>query len=201
MEETSEQSIQRILGTYNIGRKIRQLRMKKKIALIDLGKHTGLSASMLSQLENGKLNPTLGTLARISMVFDVGLDHFFSESQERSIAIDRAGSRMRFPDRRDKPVPSYFFECLAFDAMNKNIQAYVADFPMRQDEGRDDHVHDGGELLYVIEGSLLLYYEEEEITLNAGDSAYFDASKPHAYRGLAPAATKALVVTTAPRSI
>ena len=200
MEETSDQSIQRILGTYNIGRKIRLLRMKKKIALVDLGKHTGLSASMLSQLENGKLNPTLATLARIAMVFDVGLDHFFSESREKLIAIDRAGSRMRFPDRRDKPNPSYFFECLGFDAMNKNMQAYVAEFPKRLDPF-DEHVHDGGELIYVVRGVLALLFQEEEYVLHAGDSAYFDSSKPHAYRGADAAGTQALVVTTAPRSI
>ncbi len=70
--ETGEQTIGRALSSYELGSKLRQLRLKKKIALVDLGKHTGLSASMLSQLENGKLIPTLPTLARIAMVFDVG---------------------------------------------------------------------------------------------------------------------------------
>src|SRR5829696_5820753 len=70
--ENSEATIRRVLSSYEIGQKIRQLRLRKKIALVDLGKHTGLSASMLSQLENGKLIPTLGTLARIAMVFDIG---------------------------------------------------------------------------------------------------------------------------------
>ena len=201
MEETGEQSIQRVLMTYGIGRKIRQLRMRKKIGLTDLGKHTGLSASMLSQLENGRLNPTLSTLTRIAMVFDVGLEHFFSQSQEKLIAIDRAGSRMRFPDRRDKPVPSYFFECLAFDALNKNIQAYIADFPLSTDEAKDEHVHDGGELIYVIKGTLLLHFADADYTLAGGDSVYFDSSKPHGYCGLSEEGTQAIVVTTAPRSI
>ena len=51
--ESSERTLRRSLAAYEIGKKLRQLRMKKKIALVDLGKHTGLSASMLSQLENG----------------------------------------------------------------------------------------------------------------------------------------------------
>ena len=59
--ETAEATIRRTLGSYDIGRKIKHLRLRKKIALTDLGKHTGLSASMLSQLENGKLIPTLPT--------------------------------------------------------------------------------------------------------------------------------------------
>src|SRR5450755_2794831 len=86
--ETTEETIRRSLNSFDIGRKLKHLRMRKKIALTDLGKHTGLSASMLSQLENGKLIPTLPTLARIAMVFDVGLEHFFGEKRvKRAFAI------------------------------------------------------------------------------------------------------------------
>src|ERR1043165_5656242 len=103
MKETGAQTIQRVLSSYELGRKLRQLRLRKKIALSDLGKHTGLSPSMLSQLENGKLVPTLPTLARIAMVFDVGLDYFFSDRKGRKLfAVIRAGERMRFPERSDK---------------------------------------------------------------------------------------------------
>src|SRR5579862_8029966 len=81
--ETVPETIHRVLSAYEIGHKLRQLRLRKKIALVDLGKHTGLSASMLSQLETGKMIPTLPTLARISMVFDVGLDYFFDAGKRR----------------------------------------------------------------------------------------------------------------------
>src|ERR1700761_2218565 len=118
--ESSEETIRRVLSSYDIGPKLRRLRLRKKIALVDLGKHTGLSASMLSQLENGKLVPTLPTLARIAMVFDVGLEHFFGERrQKRTFAIVRAEDRLRFPDLADSPIPGYFFEVLAFGAPEK----------------------------------------------------------------------------------
>src|SRR3954469_2047027 len=110
MAESGEEMIRRILTSYDIGSKLRQLRLRKKIALVDLGKHTGLSASMLSQLENGKLIPTLATLARIAMVFDVGLDHFFGTRRGRkTFAVVRAAERLRFPERADAPAPAYFF--------------------------------------------------------------------------------------------
>src|SRR6476661_10042748 len=100
--ETGPETIHRVLSAYEIGRKLRQLRLRKKIALVDLGRHTGLSASMLSQLENGKLVPTLPTLARIAMVFDVGVDHFFADRKKRRLfAITRATDRIRFPERPD----------------------------------------------------------------------------------------------------
>src|SRR3954470_22659481 len=102
MAETSTETIRRVLSSYDIGVKLRQLRLRKKIALIDLGKHTGLSASMLSQLENGKLVPTLPTLARIAMVFDVGLDHFFGHRRGRkTFAVVKRADRIRFPERPD----------------------------------------------------------------------------------------------------
>ena len=105
-QESGPETIQRVLSSYELGRKLRQLRLRKKIALVDLGKHTGLSPSMLSQLENGKMIPTLPTLARIAMVFDVGLDHFFGDKRGRKLfSVVRAQERMRFPERPDVPVP------------------------------------------------------------------------------------------------
>lgn len=198
--ESGSETISRILSAYDIGRKLRHLRMRKKIALVDLGKHTGLSASMLSQLENGKLVPTLATLARISMVFDVGLEHFFgSRRGQKTFAVVRAAERLRFPDRADSPVPAYFFECLAFAAQDKGLQAYVADFPYRAPDHAVEHYHDGAELIFVLEGSLALRFEGEEHVLERGDSVYFDSAEPHAYRGLAEGLTRAVVVTTPPR--
>ena len=77
MTETSAETIDRILSRHEIGAKLRKLRLRKKVSLSDLGKHTGLSASLLSQLENGHMIPTLPTLVRIATVFNTGLEHFF----------------------------------------------------------------------------------------------------------------------------
>jgi transcriptional regulator with XRE-family HTH domain len=45
------------LNDYEIGAKIRALRLKKKIGLVDLGKHTGLSPALLSKIERSRLFP------------------------------------------------------------------------------------------------------------------------------------------------
>ena len=66
------------LNDYGIGAKIRALRLKKKIGLVELGKHTGLSPALLSKIERGRLFPTLPTLLRIALVFGVGLEYFFA---------------------------------------------------------------------------------------------------------------------------
>ena len=198
--EKGEETIRRLLSSYELGPKLRQLRLRKKIGLKDLGAHTGLSASLLSQLENGKLVPTLPTLARIAMVFDVSLEHFFSDRHPRRLfALVRAGERIRFPERPDKPSPAYFFECLAYPAQGKGLQAYLAEFPGRPEKEAQEHFHEGHEFLYVVDGAILLRYQAVDHTLSAGDSVYFDSSGPHSYRGLSEPFARAVVVTLPPR--
>jgi transcriptional regulator with XRE-family HTH domain len=201
MTEDSAATIQRILSSYDLGKKLRQLRMRKKIALTQLGKHTGLSASMLSQLENGKLVPTLPTLARIAMVFDVGMEHFFHTKKRRTVfSIVRSDERIRFPDRPDAVKPSFFFECLAFSTQDKGVQAYLAEFPKRTTDEVTEHFHEGSELIHVLEGTVAVLYDGDEHVLKQGDTVYFDSSEPHWYRGLSKAPARAVVITTPPRT-
>ncbi len=198
--ENSEDTIRRALSAYDIGRKLKQLRLRKKIALVDLGRHTGLSASMLSQLETGKLVPTLPTLARIAMVFDVGVDHFFIDRRrKRTFALTRHNERIRFPDRPDAPKPNYFFECLAFAAQDKSVHAYLAEFPKRSAEEVTEHYHEGAEFVHVLEGVLDIRYQDETHTLKAGDSVYFDSAEPHSYCGTSKTPARAMVITTPPK--
>jgi transcriptional regulator with XRE-family HTH domain len=198
--ENNEDGVRRLLSNYEIGQKLRQLRLRKKIALVDLGKHTGLSASMLSQLENGKLVPTLPTLARIAMVFDVGLEHFFTDRKaKRVFSIVRANERLRFPDLADSAIPGYFFEVLAFGATDKSLSAYLAEFPKREGRIARHHCHDGAEFVHVLSGVLAINYQSEDYILHAGDSVYFDASEPHSYTGRSDDIVRAIVVTSLPR--
>lgn len=199
--EKPEETIQRVLSSYELAKKLRQLRLRKKIALVDLGKHTGLSASMLSQLETGKMIPTLPTLARIAMVFDVGLDYFFDDRRrQKSFAIVRAEDRIHFPERADLPSPAYFFECLAFASPARGLQAYLAEFPEREDENTREHFHEGSELIYVLEGKLRIRYQDHDYTMEAGDSVYFDSMEPHSYRGAGEGGSRAVVITVPPRA-
>ena len=198
--ENSEDMIRRVLVSYDIGTKLRQLRLRKKIALVDLGKHTGLSASMLSQLENGKLIPTLPTLARIAMVFDVGLEFFFGEKRPKRIfSVVRAADRLRFPELSDDPCPGYYFEVLAYGAIDKNMSAYLAEFPNIGAEAIREHFHDGSEFIHVLSGSLAINYQAEEHLLEVGDSVYFDSSEAHSYHGRSATPARAIVITTPQR--
>ena len=200
-DDQSDKTIKGALAGFEIGLKLRQLRLKKKIALVDLGRHTGLSASMLSQLENGKLIPTLPTLARIALVFDIGVDYFFVNKKDRYVfSIVRAADRMKFPDVQNSEQPNFFFECLAYSVQDKALQAYMAEFPSRRECEVKPHNHPGAEFLHLLEGRMEIHYQEEFHILEAGDSAYFDGSEPHTYRGISELPARALVITTTPRA-
>jgi len=199
--ENGDEMIRRIIGNYDIGAKLRHLRLRKKIALVDLGKHTGLSASMLSQLENGKLIPTLPTLARIATVFDVGLEFFFGEKrQKKSFSVIRSLDRIRFPESPEVPLPSYYFEILAYGATEKTISAYLAEFPfLPQGVHPREHQHEGSEFVHLLDGTVAINYQSNEHILEAGDSVYFDSSEPHSYLGRSEQPARAIVVTTLSR--
>jgi transcriptional regulator with XRE-family HTH domain len=101
------------LRRYEIGSKIRALRAEKKLGLAQLGEHTSLSPALLSKIERGNLFPTLPTLLRIAMVFGVGLEHFFGETEDRPlVAVTRKKDRLRLPNRPPEESASYFFESL-----------------------------------------------------------------------------------------
>src|SRR3954471_2356444 len=96
------------LRRYEIGSKLRTLRVKKKLGLVQLGEHTGLSAALLSKIERGKLVPTLPPLLRIALVFGVGLERFSIESEARPWgAVTRKKDRLRLPNPPAAEDPSY----------------------------------------------------------------------------------------------
>ncbi len=186
------------LKTYAIGEKIRALRLRKKLGLVELGQHTGLSPALLSKIERGKMFPTLPTLLRVALVFSVGLEYFFGARQRRpALAVVRATDRQSFPDRPGARNPAYRFECLDYPVAERRLNAYYVEFGPLSDEQAQPHQHEGAEVVFVIAGSLAITVGDVEHVLRAGDSIYFDPSPSHRYRRVGNRACSAVVVTTA----
>ena len=193
------------LEHYNIGPKIRALRLNKKLGLVQLGEHTGLSPlgehtslspGMLSKIERGQLIPTLPTLLRIALVFGVGLEHFFVDTSERpTVAVVRKKERLRLPDRPGEESPSYFFESLDFPVTDRKMEAYYAEFKSHA-KSIEPHKHAGAEVIYVITGQLVVTIDGDDTVLGEGDSLYFDSGFPHSYRQQGRAICSAVVVVT-----
>ena len=186
------------LSDYGIGDKLRTLRLRKKMGLVELGRHTGLSPALLSKIERGRMFPTLPTLLRIALVFGVGLDFFFAGARDKPlVAIVRHADRVQLPDRPGAKDVAYRFQSLDYLATERRFNCYYAEFfPVPADK-LHRHDHQGVEFLYVMQGTLVLHIGEAEHELEAGDAIYFDATVTHGYRRRGTRACSALVVTSA----
>jgi transcriptional regulator with XRE-family HTH domain len=190
------ESIEQSLAAYRLGEKLRRLRLKRKVSLVDLGKQTGLSPSMISQLENGKLTPTLPTLTRLATVFDVGLDFFFAGTgRAKTFTLVRAAPR-RPVDERDSPRS--FFEALSCLPPDRGFEAYAAEFPPGA-EPSGSHCHDGTEFIYVFTGSLEIRTPAGAHVLMPGDCCRFDSSEPHSYRCASEGSAWAFMIAFSPK--
>jgi transcriptional regulator with XRE-family HTH domain len=184
------------LKPYALGEKLRTLRLRKSMGLVELGKHTGLSAAMLSKLERGKLFPTLPTLLRIAIVFGVGLEYFFTDERKRHVvAIARKKERMRFPDSPGGSSIAYNFESLDFKATERKLNAFYAEFEPVAPEKSRPHQHPGVELLYLISGKLDLTIGSEQFCLEEGDAIYFDSAVRHSYHRASKNRCAGVIVT------
>ncbi|MSO57233.1 MAG: XRE family transcriptional regulator [Acidobacteria bacterium] len=185
------------LSEYAIGAKIRSLRLKKKMGLVELGRHTGLSPALLSKIERGRLFPTLPTLLRIALVFSVDLEFFFAGAREKPIlAVVRKKDRVGLPAQGKGGESAYRFESLDFPVTERRFNSYYADFLPASRGALRLHDHPGVEFIYALQGTLSVHIGGEEHALHAGDSMYFDSSVPHGYRRSGGRACSAIVVTS-----
>jgi transcriptional regulator with XRE-family HTH domain len=179
----------------HIGERIKRLRLKKSMGLVELGRHTGLSASFLSQLETGRVVPTLRNLARIAMVFSKDLSFFFESEPVSLFRVHRKHDRVRMP-QSGVDDPTYFFESIGYMVPDRQLDPYYAEFlPVTKLQEIRPHVHPGFEFLYVLEGSLEVRHGDTKQVLQKGDGVYFDASTPHSYRCEGKTAATAIIVT------
>jgi len=186
---------ERFITEKHLGERIRRLRLKKSMGLVDLGKHTGLSASFLSQLETGRVVPTLRNLARIAMVFSKDLSYFFETEPAAIFRVHRKKDRVRMPQTGVEP-PNYTFESLGYMVPDRHMDPYFAEFiPLPEQVEPRAHMHAGYEFLYVLAGELALRHGDQEATLGPGDAVYFDAGTPHSYRCAGSKPAEAIIVT------
>ncbi len=189
--ETAEQFI----AEKHIGERIKRLRLKKSMGLVELGRHTGLSASFLSQLETGRVIPTLRNLARIAMVFSKDLPYFFETEPQSLFRIHRRKERVRLPQTGVND-PTYYFESLGYQVPDRIMDPYFAEFvPQKKAQDIRPHVHAGYEFLYVLQGELEIRHGDQVSLMETADAVYFDASTPHAYLCVSKTPAVALIVT------
>ncbi len=186
------------MSEYNIGAKIKKLRLAKKLTLQAVAKETGFSPALISQIENNNVSPPIATLSRIAKFFDVKVGMFFAEEEEEyKYEVVRKNDRKLIPRviSRAGTSQGYSYESLSFRKQNKKMEPFLLSVAERPTE-ENTYSHDGEEFLFIMSGKAEVLIGEERIFLDEGDCVYFDSSVKHRLLSRDGSEVKVLAVVT-----
>lgn len=190
-------SAESLLAASRLGERIKKLRLKRSMGLVELGRKTGLSASFLSQLETGRVVPTLRNLARIALVFGKDLSHFFDSNDptsQRIFRIQRNKDRVRLPI--GTPKPDYISESFGILVPEGGLRPCKAEFlPGDEHQPFHPHMYPGVEMVYVLNGSLEVTRRGEPHMLEARDVMYISGETQRTYRAAGKTSAHALIIS------
>lgn len=196
---------QRGVNAARIGKQLRDLRAARELSLRNLAKLIGASPSLLSQVENGKVMPSVDTLYLLAGALGVPVGAFFGDLSERAVetvgrtAVVRAAARQRI--RLEHGVT---WENL-LPGEESSLRFMEIEYAPGAHSG--DHLlrHPGRDLFVVLEGELIFEVGFAEHRLAAGDSISFGDFQPHRLRNDGKVPTRAIVCVVgdeaAPRAI
>ncbi len=179
----------------NTGKRIRELRLAQKISIAALARDTGVSKSLISQVERGEVLPSLYTLEKLSIALQVPITEFFevqsTEGNESDIVVRRDKRQIiTLPDSPKK----YF---LLTPSLNEKLEFLIVEFPPSSaGPARNSFSHEGEEYFYVLEGELILNVFDKSYKLNEGDSGCFDSSKKHLFTNQSEKSARLILAAT-----
>lgn len=145
-----------------LGKKIKSIRKKNNITLVQLSELSGISQSYLSRIENGKHDPTFSVLLQIARALQIQVGMLYEEKiqNHEHINIIRKNQRIK----REQPEKDYRHFEFPTTIKNRRMRAYITEpsFTPIHVTGNDERVY------FVLEGQFLL---NDEI-LEKGDLAY-----------------------------
>lgn len=179
-----------------LGARVRGLREARGLNLRTLSERSGISQSALSKLENGLLSPTYENIVKLAAGLGVEIQALFSDTPPVSAAARRTITR------RDQGVmvegSAYQYQFICSDLLGAKMKGIVSRIPRGETaEPPRLNQHQGEELLYVLEGTVVLHTEfYSPAVLEEGDSAYLDSRMGHAVTAHGGADAKVLWVVT-----
>ena len=185
-----------LLSAAQLGQRIKKLRLKRSMGLVELGKQTGLSASFLSQLETGRVIPTLRNLARISLVFGKDLSYFFESADTSVFRIQRKRNRVRLPMGASSVTPDYISESFGILVPEGGLRPCMAEFlPGDDREPFHPERYSGVEMVYVLSGQLAIVRKGEPHTLGPRDVLYISGETQRTYHAVGTEPAQALIIS------
>jgi transcriptional regulator with XRE-family HTH domain len=194
---TQDQDAQSAAVELGIGRKLQNLRERKRLTLDDLAARTGLERGLLADMEKGDFVPPVATLLNVARALGVEMAHFFKEeTPEMKISLTRKGERVAIrqrPHHREGEV-DYIYEALETRKQDKHMEPLLVEFQPLETSEMVFTSHDGEEFTYLLDGRLEFRTNDRVEILEAGDTLYFESFENHAFRSLDGKPARALVV-------
>jgi len=155
-----------LMQDINIGQKIMEFRKDKNLTIKDLAIQTGLTSSLLSQIERSLANPSINSLKIIAKNLEVPLFLFFMQEPDLSTLLVRKDERKKieFPDSSN----------ITYELLSPNFEGQIEFANMILSSGayssKNQMEHDGEEVALVTRGNVNLHIGKEILTLSNGDS-------------------------------
>jgi transcriptional regulator with XRE-family HTH domain len=173
-----------------LGKKIRDLRLRRGLTVQQLAGATGLSKGFISQVENHRTSPSLATLHDLARALETSAAYLVVEEDQVPCVI-RAAQRPRVP------VGGNASRVEVLSAQPKrNLELIQLDLPAGLEAGDHRHYHHGEQCLLCVEGHVRLNCGEHVIDLAPGDSCHFDGRVPHAIENRGASAARVLIAMT-----
>jgi transcriptional regulator with XRE-family HTH domain len=154
---------------------VRRFRAARSWTLDDLSARSGVSRRLVVQIEQGEANPSIGTLLRLADALEITLTDLVSEQETTTVGV-------RAPSEATElwQGPSGGRALLEVSRGPLELWSWT----LEPGESHESDAHHPGalELVKVRRGTLVLEVDDESVRVKAGHSAWFDASRRHAYR-------------------
>ncbi|MGQ9367083.1 helix-turn-helix domain-containing protein [Azospirillum sp. ST 5-10] len=180
----------------DLGLKLKRARIARDWTLEEVAQRTGVARSTLSKIENGQMSPTYDVLQKITRGMDLDLVELFDGRQQ--VAPFGRRSVTRAGGGKLHPTSTYEYEVLATDLFRKQMLPFKATIHARSLDDFDGWVrHEGEEFLCVLTGRVEVFTEfYAPVTLEPGDSIYFDSAMGHALVSVGDADAEVLWICT-----
>jgi transcriptional regulator with XRE-family HTH domain len=174
--------------TEQVGERLRDRRREKGLSARELAEAIGVSPSMISMIENGRTNPSVGTLIAIVSALGTSLDSLFWSTPDPAPG-DGDGPVAAVPEaglvRADQRPTISLASGVQWERLTPTQEEGVSFMHVRYEVGGEScpadalHRHAGRDYVVLLEGRLGVQVGFEQYELAAGDSIAFDAPVPH----------------------
>ena len=178
-----------------IGRQVRRYRKQLGLTITEMCDRTGLSAGMMSKIENGNTSPSLATLSSLATALNVPVTSLLREFEEqREATFVKAGQGLAIERRGTRAGHQY--QLLGHSVHSDvSVEPYLITLK-KKSEVFPIFQHAGVEFIYVLQGSMVYRHLNATYSLTQGDSLFFDSDAPHGPEELVELPVRFLSVIT-----